>query len=82
MSAASGDNEHEGVESMDMTEGDDYNYEVVAHPVGATVPYLPDEAEEGRIAGKTYYVYADTYYKPFVSDGETIYMAVEDPRAA
>jgi len=45
------------------------------------VPYLPDEAEEQTVAGKTYFVQADTYYKPFVSDGETIYMVVQDPRA-
>ncbi len=50
--------------------------------MGATVPYLPDEADEQTIGGKTYYTYADTYYKPFVSDGETIYMVVEDPRSA
>jgi len=59
---------------------EDYNYEVVAPPVGATVPYLPEEANEQIVAGKTYFVYAETYYKPFVSDGETIYMVVDDPR--
>lgn len=55
--------------------------EVVAPPVGATVPYLPEEAEEQTVAGKTYFAYEDTYYKPFASDGETIYMVVEDPHA-
>ena len=53
-----------------------------APPVGATVPYLPDEAEERSVGGKTYFVYSETYYRPFVSDGETIYIVVEDPRAA
>ena len=76
-----GENEHEAVESVEMIESD-YNYEVAAPPVGATVPYLPDEAEERSVGGKTYFVYSETFYRPFVSDGETIYMVVEDPRAA
>ena len=53
---------------------------VVAPTAGATVPYLPDEADEETISGKKYFVYAETYYRPFASDGETIYMVVEDPR--
>jgi hypothetical protein len=61
---------------------EDYNYEVIAPPVGATVPYLPEEANEQSVAGKTYFLYDGTYYKPFASDGETIYMVVEDPNAA
>ena len=61
---------------------DDHNYEVVAPPAGATVPYLPEEADEETIGGKKYFVYAGTYYRPFASDGETIYMVVEDPRRA
>ena len=59
---------------------DDENYEVVAPPVGATVPYIPDEADEETINGKAYFVDDGTYYRPFASDGETIYMVVEDPR--
>ena len=62
-----------------MTE-DDQNYEVVAPPVGATVPYVPDEATEETVNGKKYFVYGGSYYRPFASDGETIYMVVEDPR--
>jgi len=61
---------------------EDYSYEVIEPPVGATVPYLPEEADEQSVAGKTYFVYDGTYYKPFASDGETIYMVVEDPNAA
>ena len=60
---------------------EDYSYEVVAPPVGATVPYMPEEAKEKKVAGKTYFFYEETYYKPFASDGETIYMVVEDPEA-
>ena len=66
-------------ESPLMTE-DDQNYEVVAPPAGATVPYIPDEATEETVNGKKYFVYDGTYYRPFASDGETIYMVVEDPR--
>ena len=58
---------------------DDHDCEVVAPPIGATVPCLPDEADEETIAGTTYMVHEGTYYRPFVSEGETIYMVVEDP---
>ncbi len=63
-----------------MPLNDDQNYEVVAPPVGATVPYLPEEAREETVDGRVYLVYEGTYYRPFASDGETIYMVVEDPR--
>lgn len=66
------------LDEVPMTD-EDYNYEVVAPPAGATVPYLPDEADEQKIDGKTYFLYDGTYYKPFANDGETIYMVVEDP---
>ena len=61
-----------------MTE-DDHNYKVVTAPTGATVPYLPDEAKEEMINGKKYWVYETTYYQAFVSDGDTIYMVIENP---
>ena len=59
---------------------DEGSYVVVAPPPGATVPYVPDEADETNVNGKTYYVHDDTYYQPFSSEGDTIYMVVEDPR--
>lgn len=71
----------ESEENPPMTE-DDHNYKVVGPPVDSTVPYLPDEAQENRINGKTYFVYEGTYYRPFVSDGDTIYQVVEDPTAS
>jgi hypothetical protein len=58
---------------------DDHNYEVVAPPVGTTVPYLPDEAEQKTVRSATYMVYEGTYYRPFVSGGETIYMVIKNP---
>jgi hypothetical protein len=56
--------------------------EVVAPPVGATVPYLPDDASESTVNGKKYFVHEGTYYQPFASDGDTIYMVVEGPQEA
>ena len=56
------------------------NYEVVTPPVGATVPYMPNEADEETIDGKKYLVYEGAYYRPFSSDGETVYMVVEKPK--
>ena len=66
-------------EEVPMTE-DDHNYEAVAPPVGATVPYVPEEASETKVNGKRYFVYDGTYYQPFSSEGETIYIVVEDPQ--
>lgn len=63
-----------------MIENEEENYEVVTSPVGATVPYLPEEADEETVNGTRYFVHEGTYYKPFAGDGETIYMVVEDPR--
>jgi len=80
--AASGSGESEEPEEPEMTTGEDHNFEVVAPPVGATVPYLPEEADEKTIGDSKYFVYEGAYYRPFVSDGETIYMVVEDPREA
>ena len=72
-----GDQEEDDVE-QEMTD-DEHNYEVVSPPTGATVPYLPDDADEQTIGGTTYKVYEGAYYRPFVSEGETIYMVVENP---
>ena len=68
----------EAEELPEMTE-DDHTYEVVAPPVGATVTYLPDEATEQTVAGTAYLLYDGTYYRAFISDGETIYMVVDPP---
>jgi len=67
-------------EAPPMTERDDgKNYQVVKSPVGATVPYLPEEAKEQTVKGKKYFHHQGTYYQPFSSEGETIYMVVADP---
>ncbi len=57
----------------------DHTFEVIEPPIGATVPYVPEEAEGVKVNGRTYFVFEGTYYQPFASDGETIYMVVEDP---
>lgn len=69
-----------GEKAPTMTERDDgKNYQVAKAPVGATVPYLHEEAKEQTMKGKKYFVHQGTYYRPFSSEGETIYMVVEDP---
>ena len=55
--------------------------ELTLNDFQAVVALLPEEADEETIQGKKYYVYDGTYYRPFASDGETIYMVVDDPRA-
>jgi hypothetical protein len=72
------DTEQETSDAPEMIESD-HTFEVVGPPIGATVPYLPEEAEEVEVSGRTYFVFEGTYYQPFASDGETIYMVVEDP---
>ena len=72
----------EEVELPPVPVDDEQNYEVVSPPVGVTVPYLPEEATEKTVGGKKYFVHQSTYYRPLASDGETIYMVVEDPTRA
>ena len=63
-----------------MLTSDEHNYEVVSPAVGATVPYLPKEAVEKKVGGKTYYLVDDkTWYRAYASDGDKVYMVCEDP---
>ena len=66
---------------MQKEEGEP-NYKVVDPPAGVTVPYLPDDAKETKIDGDEYFVVGDTYYQEFSNGGKTIYMVVENPKAA
>jgi len=68
------------VEVPSMIEGES-SYEVVTPPTGAVVPYLPEEAAEELAKGKRFYVYDGTYYRPFSSEGEIVYMVVENPNS-
>lgn len=72
----------EDLGDVPMIEDDDQTYEVVAPPVGASVPYVPEEAGEVTVAGKKYFVYDGTFYRPYASEDDTVYVVVEDPRAA
>ena len=33
------------------------------------------------VSGTAYFVYAGTYYKPFYSGNDVVYMVVENPKA-
>jgi uncharacterized protein DUF6515 len=77
---ASAQENGEMVESPSMVEGDE-NYEVVVPPIGAIVPYLPDEAVEKQIKDRKFLVYEDTFYEPFSSNGEIVYQVIENPEA-
>lgn len=78
--AAEGKNAGAAEPSLPPMAEDEDSYKVVAPPIGATVPYLPDEADSDTVSGKKYFVYEGTYYRPFSSEGDTVYMVVEDPR--
>ena len=57
----------------------DPTYDVVAPPIGATVPELPEGAEKETVSDQDYFVYADTWYKPFYSGTDVAYMVSENP---
>ena len=80
--STSSESQSEDPSDIPMLENEGENYEVVASPAGATVPYLPEGADEKTVDGKRYYVFDGTYYQPFAGDGETIYMVVSDPTKA
>lgn len=53
----------------------DGGYQVVAPPVGAEVPSLPEGAKEIAINGDQYYEFNGVYYKQVVNaDGKTVYV--------
>jgi len=60
----------------------DPTYEVVAPPVGATVDSLPDGASQKSVDGSAYFVYSETFYKPFYSGSDVVYMVVANPTSA
>ena len=58
-------------------DGDEYV--VVQPPVGATVPYVPDDAEKKTVNEVEYYVYSGIYYQAKSSNGDVVYEVVEHP---
>ena len=60
-------------------EGGEPTFKTVEAPVGAKVDYVPDGASSETIDGVTYFVYSDTYYRPFYSGSEVVYIVAEKP---
>ena len=73
------DEDGEEVELPPLVVDNEQNYEVVAPPLGSTVPYLPEAADKKTVDGTMYYVFEGTHYRPFASGDEVIYMVVDDP---
>ena len=63
-------------------EGGVPEYEVVTHPVGATVDSLPEGTVTKTIKDTEYFVYAETFYRPFYAGSDVVYMVVADPTGA
>jgi len=63
-------------------EGGDPTFKTVEAPIGAKVDYVPDGAESKTIDGIVYFVFNDTYYRPFYSGSDVVYMVVENPEGA
>jgi hypothetical protein len=58
----------------------DPTFRVIAPPVGATVTELPEDAEKRSAGGQDYFVYNDTWYQPFYSGSNAVYVVVETQR--
>ena len=58
------------------------NFQVVAPPIGATVTMLPEDAEEKMVGKTKYFLYAETWYKPFYSGDDVVYMVSAAPEGA
>ena len=57
----------------------DPTFKVVAPPIGATVTELPEDAVKETVGGQDFFVYADTWYQPFYSGSNAVYVVVEKP---
>ncbi len=61
----------------------DPTFKVIAPPIGATVTELPEDAEKTSAGGQDYFVYNDTWYQPFYSGSNAVYVVVEtQPRTS
>ena len=60
-------------------EGGDPSFKTVEAPIGAQVDYVPDGAASETFDDVTYFVFNDTYYRPFYSGSDVIYRVVEKP---
>ena len=57
----------------------DPTFEVVAPPIGATVTDLPEGAEKKTVKDQDFFVYAGTWYQPFYSGSNVVYVVAEEP---
>ena len=62
-------------------EGEEPSFEVAKPPIGASVSELPKDAKKETIGGSDYFVYDGTYYTPFYSGSNVVYMVTADPTA-
>ena len=67
------------VEGEQPDELPELNYEVVEPPIGAIVSLLPPDTKEENVKGDTYFNYVETWYKPFYSGEDVVYMVVDNP---
>ena len=63
-------------------EGGDPTFKTVEAPVGAKVDHVPDGAESKTVDGIVYFVFDNTYYRPYYSGSEVVYMVVDNPESA
>ena len=77
------DEAFEGIEEGQLKdEYPDENFRIVAPPLGATVTMLPEDAEEKKVGEDTYFVFDNTWYKPFYSGDDVLYMVSAAPEGA
>jgi hypothetical protein len=62
-----------------VDDNSDPTFKVIAPPIGATVTELPQDAAKEAVGGQDYFVYADTWYQPFYSGSNAVYVVVEKP---
>jgi hypothetical protein len=65
--------------NAEVGEEGEAEFVVVDSPIGAMVPTLPDGAEQKTIGSADYFVYTGTYYQPFYSGSNVVYMVVAGP---
>ena len=63
-------------------EGEEPSFEVVEPPAGATVQNIPEDAKKQKVGDEDYFVYGSTWYKPFYSGSDVVYMVVPKPDGA
>ena len=52
------------------------------HIASGTVKALPEDAQKEKVGDDDYFVYGDTWYKPFYSGSDVVYMVTDKPKNA